>query len=325
MPVTLVSGNTRTVYAAAQSAKGTAATTPTRKFHLTDETMDPGRSIIQLPETDSSSQVADYNVVGAEPGGTFGTWLRPNDCDILFYSLMQAVATTGTTNYTHTITPSVTPVYLTLWDVIPGVLTTKFVDCRVVSGAVTGQSGQGISVAWELRGLQALLGQTEPTLPAAFATDNAMTYPMVTVTRGGVHNGDVDAFSLTINRGGQYFLGDNGLQAADYVFGLFGIEGSLTLAFQNDQEYRAFNTGSTVGTNLTTTMYDQTLSILVSIDSTHQVTFTSQGVRYTSYPVPIDTGGAPIIVAAGISGKRQAVFGDYMTVQVKNQNTTPST
>src|SRR5262252_4638547 len=206
-PVTLVSGNTRTIYAAVQSAKGTAATTPTRKFHLTEEEMDPGRSIIQLPETDSSSQVADFNVVGAEPGGTFSTWLRPNDCDMLFYGLMQANSSSGTTNRTHTITPSTTPQYLTLWDVVPGVLTTKFIDARVVSAAISGQSGQGISVAWELRGLSALLGQTEPTLPAAFATDNAMTYPMVTVTRGGTHLGDVDAFELTINRGGQYFLG----------------------------------------------------------------------------------------------------------------------
>jgi len=325
VPVTLLSGNTRTVFAAVQSAKGTAATTPTRKFHLTEESMDPGRSLIQLPETDSSSQVADSVVVGAEPGGTMSTWLRPGDCDILFYSVMQANSSAGSTNFTHTITPSVTPVYMTVWDVVPGVMTTKYIDCRAVSAAVSGSAGQGIVVAWEMRALTALLGQTEPTLPAAFATDAAATYPMVTVTRGGTHLGDVDAFSLTINRGGQYFFGDNGLTAADYVFGLFGIEGSMNLAFQNDGEYRAFNTGSTVGTNLTTTMYDQTLTILVQQGTNNSTQFTSQGVRYTSYPVPIDTGGAPIIVAAGFTGKRQTVFGDHLTITVKNQNATPST
>jgi hypothetical protein len=285
--------------------------------------MDLGRSVIQLPETDSSSQTADFVVVGAEPGGTFSTWLRPNDCDILFYSLMQGNSSSGSTNYTHSITPSLTPVWLTVWDVIPGVMTTKYVDCRVMSGAITGQSGQGMSVAWELRGLTALLGQAEPTMPAAFAADDAMTYPQVTVTRGGTHLGDVDAIAMTINRGGQYFRGDNGLTAADYTFGLFGVEGSLTIAFQSDAEYRAFNTGSTVGTSLTTTMYDQALIIAIVIEATKSVTFTSSGIRYTSFPVPIDTGGAPIIVAAGFNTKRQTTFANNMTIEVKNQNATP--
>lgn len=322
-PVTLVSGNTRTVYAAVQGTKGTPATTPTRKFHLTEESMDPGRSLIQLPETDSASQTADFVVVGAEPGGTFSTWLRPNDCDILFYGVMQANSSSGATNFTHTITPSLTPVWLTLWDVIPGVMTTRYHDCRVVSANIAGQSGQGITVGWELRGLTATLGVTEPTLPAAFSTDAAATYPLVTVTRGGTHLGDVDAFNMTINRGGQYFVGDNGLSPVDYTFGLFGIEGSMTIAFQNDGEFRAFNTGSTVGTNLTTTMYDQALIIAITYDANRGVTFTSSGIRYTSFPVPIDTGGAPILVAAGFNTKRQDVFANNMTVTVKNQNATP--
>src|SRR5215831_17285511 len=104
-PVTLVPGNTRTVYAAVQSAKGTAATTPTRKFHLTEDSLDPGRQLIQLRETDSSSQSPDFVVVGAEPGNTFSTWLRPNDCDMMLFGVQGAKASAGGPNFTHTLTP----------------------------------------------------------------------------------------------------------------------------------------------------------------------------------------------------------------------------
>jgi len=321
--VSLVPGNTRVVYTAVQSGQGTAATTPTRKLELTADTLDPGRQLITLPETDSSSQAPNPAVVGGEPGGSFSTWLRPNAVDQLFSGLQGAKSSSGSGNYTHTLTPSLTQKFLTIWDVIPGKTTTKYVDCIVKSCAISGQSGQGITAAWDIRALSALMGQTEPSAPTDFAADVAMTYPQVTVTRGGTHAGDVDAFTLTIDRGGGYFHGDNGLAAAAYAFGLYTVTGSATIAFQNDQELRAFNTGATNGTALTTTLYNQTLDILVQIDSNTSFDFLSQGIIYTAYPVSIDTGGAPTTVAAAFQTKRQSTWSDNMTVTAKNQNASP--
>jgi len=322
--VTLIPGNTRVIYTAVQTGQGTAASTPTRKLELTADSLDPSRQLITLPETDSTSQQPNPAVVGAQPGGTFSTWLRPNALDQLFYALQGAKSTTGSGNLTHTLTPVSTQTFLTVWDVIPGVTTTKYVDCIVKSVTVSGQSGQGITAAWEIRALSALLGQTEPSTPTDFSTDVAQTYPQVTVTRGGTHAGDVDAFSLTIDRGGQYFFGDNGLSAAAYAYGLYGVTGSATLAFQNDQELRAFNTGATNGTSLTTTLYSQSLDILIAIDTNTSYDFASSGVTYTAFPVSIDTGGAPTTVAAAFQTKRQATWANNMTVTVKNQNASPA-
>ena len=65
-----VDGNSRLIYAAKQSAKGTPNTTPTVVFPLSgDGALNPSREIIQLPETDASSQRADSRPVGASPGG----------------------------------------------------------------------------------------------------------------------------------------------------------------------------------------------------------------------------------------------------------------
>ncbi len=323
MTITLLPGNTRVIYLAKQSAKGTAATTPVRKLRVTSDGVDPGRQLITLPETDSSSQSPQSVVAGAQPGGQFDTWLRPNDCDLLFYGLMGATPSdSGSGNYTHTLNPATSTPYLTLWDVVPGVSTTKYVDCRVTQAVISGQSGQGIQASWTVAALTALVNQTEPTLPAAFSTDVGMTYPDVTVTRGGSHQGDVDAFSITIDRHGQYFFGDNGLTAADYANGLFEVSGSMTLAFQNVQEYAAFNTGSTAGTALTTTVYSQSLDILIAIDSNTSVDFTSSAVEYRAFPIGLDTGGAPITVAAAFATKPQSTWSNNLSVVVKNQQAT---
>lgn len=316
MVLVLTPGNTRTVYSAVQSAKGTVATTPTRKLRLTEDSLDPGRQLIQLPETDSSSQAPGFTVVGAEPGNTVGTWLRPNDCDQWLYGVQGVTSGSGT----FSLTPAVATKYLTIWDVIPGLSTTKYVDCRITDVLITGSAGAGISAQWTLRALTALTNQTEPTLPAAFSTDNILTYPEVTVTRGGVHAGDVDAFTIGIHRGGQYFHGDNGLTAADYVNGLYAVDGSATIAFQNAQEYAAFNTGSTSGTALSTTLYGQSFVIAIAHDSTHSVTFTSSNVIYTAFPIGMDTGGAPTTVAAGFTTTPQTTWSNNMTVTVKNDN-----
>lgn len=318
MTVTLTPGNTRVVYVAVQSSKGTAATTPTRKLRLTEDSLDPGRQLIQLPETDSSSQAPGYVVVGAEPGNTFSTWLRPNDSDMLMYAVMGAKSGSAGN---FTVTPQVATPYLTVWDVVPSYSTTKYIDVRITDAAITGSAGQGISVQWTARGLTALTNQSEPVAPAAFSTDIPMTYPMVSVSRGSLgHVGDVDAFTLGIHRGGQYFHGDNGLTAADYVNGLFAVDGSFTLAFQNSQEYNAFNTGSTTGTALTTTLYGQSLALTIAIDASHEFVFTSSNITYSAFPIGMDTGGAPTTVAAGFTTTPQTTFSNNLSVTVKNDN-----
>src|SRR5689334_5110299 len=104
-----VAGNTRVIYAAIQSAKGTAATTPTHKFTMNTGTAgDPGRVVIQLPETDASSQQPSNAVVGSTPTIGWTNWARPGEFAFLASAVQGANADSGAGPYTHTATPAAT-------------------------------------------------------------------------------------------------------------------------------------------------------------------------------------------------------------------------
>src|SRR3990170_1015533 len=115
MVVTLLPGNTRVLYIGEQSAKGTPQNTPTVKIRVTECSLDPGRTIITLPETDSSTQEPESVVVGARPGGQFTKWLRPNDDNLLIASVQGGGAA-------QVWTPDQDSPWLTIFEVIPGAL-----------------------------------------------------------------------------------------------------------------------------------------------------------------------------------------------------------
>lgn len=312
-------GNTRLVYAAKQSAKGSTASAPTHVFRLSgDGGVDPNRSIIQLPETDSSSQRPPSQVVGAEPGGGWQGWLRPSEFAFLAHMIMGSDADSGGGPYTHTATPVAATPYLTLWDVIPGVQCTRFEDARLSQLGCSGQSLAGIQYTCQAIALSATLGATEPVAPAAPATDVQTSYPMVTVSLAAAHPGTIDAFSLLVNRNVSILRGDNGLGAYDSVVGLFDVTGTFSKIYTSDAEYRRMHGGSSGATVLTTTIYSEALALLIAIDGTHSVEFDSSGIEYTETRVPVNVDGTPIIMTQSFNTQRQATWANNLTIVTKN-------
>jgi hypothetical protein len=325
---TSYAGNTRLIYGAIQSAKGTPATTPTVVFRLTgDSAMDPGREIIQLPETDSSAQQPNSVVVGSSPVGGWGGWLRPAEFDWLAQATMGANADTGASDpWTHTATPTQAMPYVTLWDVIPGVQTTRYDDCRIGSLSASGEALQGIAyTVGDVHGLSATLGVTEPTAPTAPAAGAAMSYPNVTCTVGGATPGTFDSWSITVNRNITVLRGDLGLASYDSVPGVFAVEGTLRKVYASDADYRKFHGGSTGATTLTTTIFAEALSIAVVQSSSRSVTFTSSAVEYTETTVPVNVDGTPILQTMSFRTQRQATIANNLTIVTKNAKATPAT
>jgi len=321
-----VAGNTRLIYAAIQTGKGSPTAAPTHVFRLSgDGSLDPNRQIIQLPETDSNSQRPSSRVVGAEPSGGWQGWLRPSEFALLARAIMGANADSGGGPYTHTATPVAATPYLTLWDVIPGVQCTRFDDARLSQLGVSGQSLAGIQYTCQAIALSATLGVTEPVVPAAPASDADMTYPMVTVTIGGAHPGTVDQFSLTINRNVSILRGDNGLAAYDSVVGQFDVSGSFNKIYVSDADYRKFHGGSPAATTLTTTIFSEALDLLIAIDATHAVQFTSSGIEYTETRVPVNVDGSPVIETQSFNTQRQATWANNLTIVTKNDGATSTT
>lgn len=313
MPLT--EGNTRIMCVAKQVAKGTPNTTPTEFFPLSgDSAMNPNRAIIQLPETDASSQRADNVVVGSSPGGGWTGWARAKQFKLLAEGIMGAV--TGTT--TLTATPSKTLPYYTIFDVIPGVMCTQYNDCRFGSLTIGSESLQGTPYSVEVFGLAALLGATEPstiTLP----TDTKYGHSYLTVTVGGSAPGTHDMVSLTVNRNITYLRGDLGLAIFDSWPGLFEVSGQFRRIYTSDGDYRKVHGGSAGATTLTRTIFSESLDVIWAEDATHSIDFVSTGIEYTQIQVPVNASdGAALLETLDFNTKRQATWANNLTIIVKS-------
>ncbi len=313
-----IPGNAVTLAVGKQSAKGTPQTTPTYKLKLTGGDVAPDRNIIQLAETDATRQAGASVVVGESVAGSTTHYLRPDDFGLIAYLAMGANADSGTTpNYTHTATSSNSAPYATLYKAYNSTtLVDQYVDCRVTSLTVSGQAGGALTYAVTWAGLSATLGSTDPVLAAVSQTP--LVYPNVTVTKGGATPGTVDSFDLTINNSGAMVQGDSGLANIDYVFGLFSVSGTMSLLFQSDADYRAFHTGSTSGTALSSTIFAEALTILAQVNANLSVSFVMTQVEYTAYPLAPNVDGSPIRVAMAFRAKPQATIANTLSIVTKN-------
>lgn len=313
-----VAGNAATLAIGKQSGKGTPQTTPAYKLKFTGGDIAPARQIIQLAETDASRQAGASVVVGSSVTGTTNHYVRPTDFGMLAYAVMGANADSGATNFTHTATSSASAPYFTLYKAINSTsLVDQYVDCRAVSLNVSGSAGGALTCAVGWLGLSAVLGATDPVLAAV--TESPLVYPQVTVSKGGSDPGTVDSFSIDINQNATMLPGDSGLSNYDIQFGQFAVSGTMSLLFQNDQDYRAFNTGSTSGTALSSTIFAEALTLTATVNANLSVSFVMTQVEYTSYPVGLDVSGAPIRVSMGFRAKPQTTIANTLSIVTKNQ------
>jgi hypothetical protein len=128
--------------------------------------------------------------------------------------------------------------------------------------------------------------------------------------------------TLLIKRDTKRFDGDNGLASLDVPNGLFSVTGSLEIAYEDDSLLRAANTGSAVGTDLTTTVFDESLEFLFkrgSGASELSVDLTIADAQITNYKVALKTDASPAVATFDFNSKRQTDVTQIITAVVKNQ------
>jgi hypothetical protein len=316
-----IPGNAVTVAFGKQTGKGTPQTTPQYKLKLTGGDLAPVRDLLTLAETDASRQAGAQVVVGTHVEGTTEHYLRPTEFASIAYWALGANADSGSTNFTHTATPASSGPYITCYKAINSTtLIDQYSDLRVNTLTCRGGAGQALTYSVNWMGLNALLGQTDPVLTAT--TETPLVYPNVTCTKGGSTPGTIDSFELVIDQNLSMIQGDSGISNSDSVWGMFAVTGSLSLLFTDDGNYRQFHTGSSSGTALTTTVFNESLTILAQINANLSVSFQMTQVEYTAYPVPINVDGSPIRVAATFRAKPQATIANTLTIVTKNQTAT---
>lgn len=319
-------GNAWTLAFGKQVAKGTPQTSPTMRLRYTGG-FGPvsNRNMITLAETDASRQEGDPVVVGLRVEGTSEHYVRPNEYHRLADALLGSTATTGTTDFTHTSSSTATgsAPYATLYKALAtSVLVDRYSDCQISSHTIRGGAEQALTCTNEWLGLTALFGETDPGTPAV-TSDRPLVYPDVTVTIGGSATAIVDSFEATANQNRTLVIGDTGLSAGDAVAGLFAVSGSLSVLFENDDDYREFHTGTSAGTTPGTVIASKTLNIVAAESATRSVAWDMDNVIITAYPVEGNTDGAPLRVAMTFRSKRGATLANVLEIITKNQTAGP--
>jgi hypothetical protein len=323
--MTFVAGNKRTLYVGTQSGKGTAQTTPTKAFRVSDFSADPVRQRITLAETDATTQQPADVIVGYQPGGSFKTYLRPSNAAWLFATLLGTNADTGSTpNYIHTQSATQTTPYFTMYEVEPSVWANQHVDCRVTQIQLDMHAGGAIEATVTFAALTFNGGATPPSSPAA-GSDLPYVYPELTVTRGGSHPGTASQVTILISRNGNRAQGDNGFGSLDYVNGLFSISGQFTKYADTDTDQRQVDTGSTTGTATTTAIYEETLAIKATRDTNTSINIAIAAASYPSRTAAVDTSGQPLAEVMGFRSDPQATLAANVAVTVHDQLATVDT
>lgn len=314
-----VSGDAYTLAFGKQSAKGTPAANATYKMKVTGGDISPKRTVFQLAETDSSRQAGKNIVTAASIDGSPSWYARPTDFGLWAYAALGANADSGVNpNYTHIATMANSGPYFTIWkNVGAGNVVDKYTDCRCTELHMAGQAGQPITVQTAWQGLSATFGATDD--PATVVTEDPLSYPQVTVTKGGSAPGTVEAFSIDIVNNPLVLQADKQINPYDIVWGELMVSGSFTLLFQSDADYRSFHTGSSGGTALGTTLFAESLTILIQVNANLSVQFDVASIAYTEYPLTPDPSGAPIRVAMGWRAQPDpATVGNYCKFTTKN-------
>lgn len=320
-----VSGNKRVLYFGTQVAKGTAQTTPTKAFRVTDFTPNPVRQRITLAETDATTQQPSDVIVGYQPGFSFKIYLRPTNAAFLLASLLGTNADSGSTpNYIHTMAANVATPYLTMYEREPSVWCNQYIDCRITQIQLDGQAGGAIEATITVEAITFNGGATAPTTPAA-GSDLPYVYPEILFKRAGSSPGTASQFSITIARNGARAQGDNGFGSLDYVNGLFSIAGQVTKYASDDADRRQVDTGSASGTATTTAILQQTLEILATRDANTSVSIALAAASYPTNVAATDPSGAPLAEVLGFRSDPQSTLAANVVVVVKDQLATIDT
>lgn len=316
--MTGIAGNFHTVALGRQTAKGTPQTTAHKKLKLIGGVVVPDWEVVPLVETDSSRQRSRTVRTGYRVAGAIEGYLRSDEFSQLAYGVMGANVTSGAGPYTHTATSAAGAPYYTLFPAYNSTtLVDRYVDCRFTQLSVRGTALGVLSYQATFAGLTATFGETDPVLAVSTATP--LTYPNVTVTKGGSAAAVVSEFELNIDNGGEFIVGDTGLIGADYVFGRWAVDGRLVILFESDADWRLFHTGATGGTTAAGAVSTEALTILASANaSSDEISFAMTNVEIVDYQVAPNPDGTPIRATYLFSSQPQATIANTLSIVTKN-------
>jgi hypothetical protein len=314
-------GNQAWLLAAKQATKGTPATVAaatTYKNPFTGGNIAPVRETDNLSETDASRDQGVAYVTTSGVEGSPELYARDDSAGAYLFWALGAVATTGTTNFTHVITPSNTLPYVTFWRNISNTLYERFTDCKVSSLTISAEAGSPLSIATSVQGLQAtrLTADPDATNLVPLASGAVYNYNDAAVVLGGGATALVRSFELTIENNVSRQQTDD-VVPYDVVEGTREVSLSFDLLFESLDEYNKFHYGGAAGTSISKDIFTTSALFTFTKGANNEISFNLPSIAYSEFNPEPDPGGDPITVSVSAVAQRGA--SPVVTATVKNQ------
>jgi hypothetical protein len=315
-------GNTAWLMYQKQTAKGTPASVAkatTIKSPYSGGSISPTREFDQLAETDANR---DQGVSYVKIGGVSGNpevYVRDSSIGAFLFYVLGADAVTGTTNFTHTITPAQSIPYVTFWSDLSDTLFERHQDCFVSSLEIKTSAGAPLTAQANILGLQSTRLTSDPSTTEAIPLQSGYVYNFnnANVTLAGGATALISSMDLTIDNNVTVQQTDNFLPY-DVVVGQRQVSLSFDMIFENLTEYNKFHYGTESGTAISNTIYTTSASFEFANGTNNNIALTLPTIAYEEFPIAPDVSGAPVTASVRAVGQRPT-SGSIITAVVKNQ------
>jgi hypothetical protein len=317
-----LAGNIGWIMGQLQSAKGTQATfaaTKAWKSPFAGGDIGPVRETDNLSETDSSRDQGVAYVVNAGVEGEPEIYTRDGSAAFWLKAALGSMATAGTTDLTHTITPGATLPYITVWKNLSNTLYEVYRDCKVSTATFSAEAGSPLSMTLGIQGAKSTRLTADPDVGSTLAIESSVVpnFNNVTVTLGGGATAAVRSFELTIENNVQRQQTDD-VEAYDVTEGTREVSLGFDLIFEDLTEYNKFHYGGAAGTIISPTIFTTSAIFDFSLGANNGVAFNLPSIAYQEFPVSPDPGGDPIV--ASVREVAQRSGSPVVTATVKNQS-----
>lgn len=300
-----------------QSVKGTAVVPSFRSNFASNDRIAPRAEFASFPETDASRDAPDSQKMSGGTEGSFQVGAR----DSIMHSILEAAqgtkVTSGSTNFTHTITNGTALAYWTVEEMIADLLWERFTDSVANELTINVEAGGFMTAALSWMGRTPTRLTSAPTA-ATLATDALYTFNDATVSIGGAATALVRSMNLTLTNNLQVQQTDE-FVPYDIHAGQREVTIGFDIIFESLAHYNAFHYsdgGSLVAQTATTFVTD--LNFLFTKGANNSIEFDFDAINFEEYPIAPDPGGDPFVIPVRARSRRNATTGLMKSI-VKNQ------
>lgn len=317
-----IPGNRAYLVAAKQSAKAVEPTAWQDKYFFEGGNLSPSRGTDQLAETDDTRNAGDFYVTQTAVEGSPEVYGRDDNVHhFLEYALGSSVHT-GSTNFTHTITPAASLPYITFGKGQGNLLFEQYNDCKVDELTVAAGTASPLVVTAGIQGRSAKRLATEwatGLAPPAASTNTPLNFNNALIKLGGAETRLISSFELTISNNLSLQQTDDSVPI-DVVEGTLGVTLGFDLIFETLAEYNKFHYGAEAGTTQSPNIFTTNANFLFEVGVNNSLEFIFPKLAYTEFPVEPDPGGGPVVVSVRAAAQRHAE--GFVKAVSKNQKAT---